>query len=1231
MNSLPLSLKALEAAWAANYPERAQGGKRAISGFRYQFQVYLLRLVEHWIEIPINDRCNIDQFYFAAEAVSDILHLEKTGLVVATQIKLTLRSGALSDTLKEFLTIYTTTSEHCPELLSLLRFRLLCNKSEVLNIKNVITVWKEKHRAESGLDVDLMAEVIEVVSEIHPENKLLTLLANSFNYIDPLNKIREWLGLLIETESIESVYKVIWNDLHKLWRGKLTESANLYLWHEDDLPPAEVETGKVLTGQRASVRHLREGYFAQRPQIYKTLENSLLDWSEKTINETDKIPLFWIAGRSGTGKSVALLHMLARLHEKGYAPIIWLGNNISLLGSAIRFTIDNEMYNTESIIGIDDPYVASAQEGATRYWNDVLASLHSIRQKEGTRRLPRIVVCGPTEQAELFRSDYCDDLDVHISELPHETSDELATLREWYYLRTGTESPAAGDVNVLMVQLFFQWEKHESIMEFAQRLYKRLIASDTNHNIVAIISRILALNRLYVGYPSAAIRLRLTSSQQDILDHLENELHIGEREDKGLQSYWLLHAHLANAIYLNWYVNKPSSFKGHLKEGILESLKFFEQARDRVAPLWAISRIFDATSGDLSKRLNRSIAVDLLGDIYKELSEEHGLRFPQFLIPVWVQIDTSLPELDLRPSPIEIAIESIKPENINEKGLRLTCHKLLQHYNHLGESYKKAAINVILNLLANTPEWHDWMPIAQNTLLVCKDKRIIPIIINYLKSNVQDDRIAKLVYEALQAWPDNVDLVSQALVVLRNAPSSFDWGDLAQFFITRSEVKIPDEVLHWLQIHRESQFICFALGKALKKQYANVEPIALEWARLWHFSTSANFVLEPILQIRQKEPEVISWACEWLITGDGDKSFVLESLLRANPNNTQINLLALAWLQDTDMNKPSWKYVFQALLKYKANIFALRELMLKWLQSGNSDDTSSILIWRSLFEHDNDDKVLYNTCIEWLQRVDPNILSWFFVWKTLYKQYTSNNKLTEIALQWLQKVDKGHASWHNVWKLIYKQDPFNMKLYDITLQWLEYGNLEHKYWFKIWRILFTHNLSSMMLYNIALMWLQKVDANQSTWFNTWKLLFLQDQENKTLIDISEECLKKIDINGFSWQYVWIRLYDKAPTNGWLQDVGIKWLKEVDPTHISWTFVWKRLYDQNPVNVVLRDIALNWLQVVGASSASVQHVWEPLFKENYVKTELLSIADKWLHEIDPKDDIRLQLLNNLKHL
>ncbi len=148
----------------------------------------------------------------------------------------------------------------------------------------------------------------------------------------------------------------IWKSLIEL--EKSTERrGGAYLWSPVDRLPDQVRSGDVLTGQQPSVAHLRNGYLAARPDALGRIRTRLQRWlaerSKAQVQTT--VPLFWIGGRSGSGKSALLLQLLSALQEEGTGPVLWLSDKSDLLAGTARWA--REAFDSERapVIGLDDP------------------------------------------------------------------------------------------------------------------------------------------------------------------------------------------------------------------------------------------------------------------------------------------------------------------------------------------------------------------------------------------------------------------------------------------------------------------------------------------------------------------------------------------------------------------------------------------------------------------------------------------------------------------------------------------------------------------------------------------------------------------------------------------------------------------------------------------------------------------------------------------------------------
>jgi hypothetical protein len=203
----------------------------------------------------------------------------------------------------------------------------------------------------------------------------------------------------------------------------------------------------VLTGQQPDLRKLRGGYFADR-RLYDELAREALEWisaEQQPGREALGIPVLWIAGRSGSGKSVALLHLLSRLNEEGVGPILWLGQGVELLPDAVRRLPGLAAPGEQIILAMDDPYAPRTQQDG-EHWRSALRTL----QLRPEARPPLIICCGLTDQARGLNEDFGADVGLHITKIPNRL-DDLTELRAWYSRRTGAPPPEIGNGDVLLV------------------------------------------------------------------------------------------------------------------------------------------------------------------------------------------------------------------------------------------------------------------------------------------------------------------------------------------------------------------------------------------------------------------------------------------------------------------------------------------------------------------------------------------------------------------------------------------------------------------------------------------------------------------------------------------------------------------------------------------------------------------------------------------------------------
>ncbi|MGG3509345.1 hypothetical protein ABES58_28265 [Paenibacillus lautus] len=1242
MSNFWSDLVELQKFWQESYPRRAQGGQVAIRGFDYQIKLFLLRVVEQWVkQSPIERSEYKTSFVPLMESLSDILDVQKD-IIVASQVKYTLRSGSLGEALDEFSLIYNLTKTRFPHLLPVLRFKIISSRSELQDIKKSADGWIQRNN--NIVDSDFSA-LITICTDTYPEYRLLALLANELQCSEPLIVLHRWIGVIVDASvtgnTLEHAGKNIWNDLHKMWRD-LRPPNGLYIWQSNDIPPTEVLPGGVLTGQRPSIRHLRDGFF-QRRNIYDDLEKIFFKWIDELVTDQDyldKIPIFWIGGRSGSGKSVALLHLLSILSERGISPVIWLGHHTSLLAPALHFALNNQS-EPFSIIGLDDPYVV--EDGVSPHWDDFFASAHSIMQNEVSRRLPILVACGPTEQADLFRSDYGEHLNFFRHDMPHDTTKEHAILQEWYSHRTGSPPLKVDNSNTLLVQLFFQWDKHETIAEFSTRLKERLSLDDEDKAILHKVSRILALNRLYIGYSLDAVRHDLTPRQEDQLDWLEGDLHLGEREIGGKSGYWLLHAHLANSVFLNWYGNRPSSYKEYFKQATLDCFVHGKKPIEQTAPMWVLSQVLSNNNIELRSRMDVETARKLAKDIYIEINTKIN-PLPLSILPVWIEISLSTPELKLNPDPIESAIAMIHPDMIEATGLRLTCHKLLQHYDKLTSEKQDLLTRTIFRLLSEAPDWSGWSHILEHVIKQTRDPRFITLLKQRLLYPT-DYRVANILRLAVNIWPWNEEVHTLITKALSHAPCNFFWCDLAKQFI-QSIQKIPEEVYQWIYSFRRSREICFILSEGLTIDYKRFEEIALKWVQDWNREPSANYVLEPLLQKRPKDTKVRGYSINWIKVGTGDKSFILEQLLEAEPTQELFEYIS-HWLETEGKHRKTSGYLMEKLLDAKIYSDQTLEFSLKWLSENINNSSIWPILWISCSRRYTDNEVLFTLGVKWIESNELNHQFMGYVLQCLNRMQPQQNILSSYLQKWHESLDISSPHWIYNWIRMIVSIDNNPELLNKGIQWLEVNNLSHPLWTRVCTILCDKAISHPVVFQIAERFLKENDTesawpkiwqsmhkkypytdwlletalkwlrwnfNNNSWNYIWRAIFEDHPRNDIIVGLGISWLQKNELNQ-SWSYIWLELFARDSNHSLLVPLAIRYLERFEDTE-GWSYVWQKLNQIMEDDEYLFSLGARWLNLANLTSPGWTFIWQPLFTKQFPDPTLFTVGKRWLEENSP---------------
>jgi uncharacterized protein YjbI with pentapeptide repeats len=1238
-----------------------QGGTIALSGFLYQFLVSLDALVARYADVATPAGVFL-------ETLSDLTTADER-CIIATQVKSTMSSTAVSSALRELWAINSMALKETPDLAKQLSYRILARQPALKNVSAAIDRWCPDDQYNAAQLLTFKAQV-EASIEPDPELLLARRLVSDFAVTDPFRKIRKWLGDLLHDPTREGLSRscdVIAIELEGFRTALRARDERFHIWTGQDNPPDTVEQvaskDAVLTGQVPKTSDLFSGRFAPR-KVYEKIHNEVELWlADRDINDRDLLEVFWISGRSGSGKSVALLHVLSELYKADDTRIIiWLGSRGRRLADAVTWARPFMDEGHQVIFAADDPFSVEQQEATREALIAAEGNLSEIFRPDSDASRPSFLFCGPTEQLRTFQ----DRLTLHVRVqswlLAIESREDIEELRCWYQKRTGRDSLAVSEVrDILLVQLFFEWTTGKPIGDFARNFRDRLKNLMPDARLFDLVAAILALNRLYALYPMHAINAKLDhdpdlGSAFDLLHETEKHFVF----DKAALGCRIAHPHIANAIYISWFGEKSDwrHRKSHLQQGITAALEHGEGPSEKFAPLWAIERLSrSVNTGDSAETEDFELRYQSIKKPLQEIlpalysSKFAASASPLSDLPVWERLDAAL-QLGLAPRPLDQISNAVSAASAHATGLRLSCHLLIDAFPEFNRG-----LLLVGELLKRLPEWVEWRPVAADYLRkgrladiyiqICEQIRRNPeqsrsIIGAILSSAVIKDggrgideeslkqkvvhlwlaqpqtnprHTSRLIISGMERWPHDPKLQAAAWRLLDDFPElpswSYVWEALDRFSANSARLEttgrdwLDNESVHSGGWDRIWEHLWDRAGKdddGLLESALRMllDPdIQVSWTHIWSKLWQSGFKQDSRLRVA---------AVQWLerISYDhGSWPYIWDAVC-TDPGDMRLRLrdVGIDWLSNK-CEHPGWSYVWNTLFGVNSDDADLRNITHTWLKE-QGEHPSWSYVWEILFGANSDDADLRNITHTWLKEQGEHP-GWSYVWNTLFGVNSDDADLRNITHTWLKEQGE-HPGWSYVWNTLFGVNSDDADLRNITLTWLKEQG-EHPSWSYVWEILFGANSDDADLRNITLTWL-KEQGEHPGWKHVWETLFGVNSDDADLRNITLTWLKEQGEHP-SWKYVWEILFGANSDDADLRNITLTWLKE-QGEHPSWKYVWEILFGANSDDADLRNITHTWLKEQG-EHPSWSYVWEILFGANSDDADLRNITHTWLKE------------------
>lgn len=910
------------------------GGRWATAGIAFQAHIFLLRFFQGVAA------CRLEPAELAQlEGLSDIL-VPSEKLITLVQVKRTLDKKSLVGALEEAYLITKTCREHCPEALELLRFQIAYRRRATDLLPHEVDRLELFDGGASAQAFTEMQALLheEPLVECPDHHDRLYLLLWSEGIRSPQSLIDKALGRILDaflTPTNLSLARLA-RDLAEMfqeaarredWKfsGQLLSSSDV-----SEIP--DFIGHGILVGERVRFEHIRKGYVKQRPAVLATLVAQFRAWFESLVRPeaqvTDKIPVFWISGRSGDGKSVLLLQLVqVILREADDLPILHLSSGNAFL-ELLRSppALNDQM----AIAVVDDVYDLADR------------SLWEERARECVQiDVPRVALltCGPTEQRDQFEAALADVFEVATYSAPHLSVQERSEFEGWFEQRTGRTGHVDGtEPNKLLVQVMFELEQDEELASFGIRFRRRLEQLD----VYDVVLSIVAVNALYQDAP---LELIVSERQRSALTRLAADdqlhFHIGVDSD-GEPGVRLAHPHLAWLLFTGWC---DPLYKLHvlwareLAEAMQVHLNWGRRsaASKIVQFLASTPRLGGESKEDVTRRLE---AIANLYNFHVRKSEN---RPDSRIIHAWLLVLRQQSQLTLLPDPESAAKSMLEDANADALQRSRIAGALWSLAASRPERERAELIEKARGFFVENPR-ADGVPHMLSVLLAKSvDEDICRLVDNWLDSNAAIPDSITLLSAWLPRATDVARVVSQALGWLEsnrtNPRAHLVIGPLLSRCQGNNDAVLAS-ALEWVAANRESPNSYHVLA-SIVANCGNDEKaveVALDWVRSEVDHPKVHQVISPLLSKATTDAGLVTIAMQWLLENPRHPSVgnVYCPLISEWPGNIQVVTFGKRWLRQHQSHE-----VFPEILgavvthsKHDPELISFAEASLQHVEAG---------------------------------------------------------------------------------------------------------------------------------------------------------------------------------------------------------------------------------------------------------------------------------------------------------
>ena len=323
------------------------------------------------------------------EALSDVAEADAQGDLILLQVKRTLTATTLDDAATEMAAIEAVAAARNPAVKPV--YGIVCQYARI------DLDWQRLPAASANraLVTRLLAEGRLRAPEMQGD-PCWDIISTAWPVLrDPWDFYRyafeRAMRRTIDVADAERCRNEISECFERLRQGRKSPGR---LLQQDDFDTHTAFSGNLEVGKRVTLGRWQAGQYMPRKELAAGLAGKVEALRQASRDKlAAAMPVLWLAGRSGAGKSVMLLNIASELVEQG-ARIWWL--DAYQLQDAIDYLAQSDAASMPDVLAIDDVFDRDARQHLD------IGRFSMLMDDLGPREWPVLMTCGPTEFADDF-------------------------------------------------------------------------------------------------------------------------------------------------------------------------------------------------------------------------------------------------------------------------------------------------------------------------------------------------------------------------------------------------------------------------------------------------------------------------------------------------------------------------------------------------------------------------------------------------------------------------------------------------------------------------------------------------------------------------------------------------------------------------------------------------------------------------------------------------------------